>query len=101
MKITTNNATENEFAIASVIHALAKKATDDVAITFGNGYTVDIFVENDLMTVNVLRGTRVLTNSDFTNCVLYHNLSTVRVMLELVSKATTDFEVGIAYSYLR
>ena len=101
MKLATYNATENEGIIALAMNALEHKMTDDLAITFANDYTVDIFVEDDFATVNVLRKSRILTDSDFTKCIVYGDLESIRAMLELVSKATTDFEVGLAYSCLR
>lgn len=101
MKLTTYNATEHDFAITLIMNALTSKTTDELAITFANGYTVDIFVEDDCLTVNVLRKGHALTESPFVKYTVYSDLESVRAMLELVSKATTDFEVGIAYSCLR
>lgn len=101
MKLVSYNATENDAIIAFAMHALTHEITDDLAVTFANDYTVDIFVDDGHATVNVLRKNRVLTDSDFTNSIVYSDLASIRNTLDLVSKATTDFEVGIAYSYLR
>ena len=100
MKLQATTYTESTTVIASVLDALVHEKSNDITVTFANGYTVDIYVDYDTsVIVNILKGKNVLTDScmyDYDQsrkCDLFE----IKALLCNISRAGSDFDCGFAY----
>lgn len=105
MKLTATTYDERIALIACGMDALTHAKTDDLEITFVNGYTVSIFVHDHIgefkatATVHILRKNKVINDSDFIcDYPREYNASEVQTLLLNISRAQTDFECGFAYA---
>lgn len=91
--------------IACGMKALVLADTDDLEITFANGYTVSIAVcdheAENRATANVaiLRNDKCISDSDFI-CDYPREFDSqeIQALLLNISRAQTDFEAGFAYA---
>jgi hypothetical protein len=96
MKLQATTYTESTTVIASALDALVHERSNDITVTFANGYTVDIYVDYDTsVTVHILKGKNVLTD-DYDQphkCDLFE----IKALLCNISRAGSDFDCGFAY----
>ena len=107
MTLTAKTYEERTSLIACAIKALVHADTDDLDITFANGYTVGVYVcdheAENRATVNIAimrKGDHEpINNSDFiSDYPCEFDSQEVQALLLNISRASTDFECGFAYA---